>query len=61
MPKQVNLLSPDAEQLQYCLERSILPHLFKGHIDHDCEECGFSVYMAVHREGWPRLEEDEVL
>jgi hypothetical protein len=58
MPISVNLICSDEEQLEY--SRGVLPHQFVGSIDYDCEECGFSVYMAVHREDWPRLNEELV-
>lgn len=27
------------------------PHPFVGHMDRDCDECGYSIYMGWHTDG----------
>jgi hypothetical protein len=54
---EINLLSPDEDQIKWCLERGITPHPFRGEMDDDCEDCGMSIYLAIHTNAFPRLED----
>lgn len=55
MSPKVNLLSSDEEQLEWCAEQGIQPHMFTGEMDDDCTTCGLSIYMACHTDAMPRL------
>ena len=43
-----NLLDSNEEQLKQCAAAGIECHPFVGSWDHDCQECGLSVYVAIH-------------